>query len=143
MEGGKHRAQSWEEKIKYEENAQEKASQLSPRRAFVALRLRLIGIALAAALLGFGITFFYWGFGVLLGRAFFVSLVDALPLYVLLVALPSFIFRKRQPPFRALKVAEEICGVIALALLLFSVGVWIGAWVDARILFAHLGQAGS
>jgi hypothetical protein len=73
-------------------------------------------------------------FGVTLGKTLFLTVVDTLPLYVLVVAVPSIIFRKRQPPFKFLKVAEKSYGTVVLAFLFFIAGVWIGVLVDTRLL---------
>ena len=95
---------------------------------------RLLIISVVSALLGFGITFFDNTFGVVLGRALFVTVIDALPLYVLFVAIPSLIFRKRRPPFKLLNIAEKACGIVVLAIIFFVVGVWVCAWVDTKLL---------
>ena len=98
------------------------------------MRLRLLIVSGVSALLGFAITFFHWTFGVVLGRTLFVTVVDTLPIYVLFVAVPSIIFRNRQPPIKFLKTAEKVYGIAALAFILFVAGVWIGVWVNTRLL---------
>ena len=103
-------------------------------------RLRLLIVSGVSALLGFAVTFFYWDLGVVLGRTVFVTVIDALPVYMLFVAIPSIILRKRQPPVKVLTFAEKTCGALALAFLFFIAGVLIGVWINLKILNGRVGQ---